>query len=54
MSMMKRHMEDLAYEYLKSHLDLEIDEIFEKIANGEIQDDDETANGEIQDDDETE
>lgn len=36
MSMMKRHFEDVAYEYQKSHPEMEIEEVMEKIAEGDI------------------
>lgn len=36
MSMMKRYLEDLAYSYLETHPELDIEDILEKIVEGEI------------------
>lgn len=42
MSMMKRHLEDVAYKYLESHPGFEIEDVMEKIVEGEIEIDEET------------
>lgn len=42
MSMIKRKLEDAAYEYLVSHPDLEIEEVIVKMVEGEILYDEET------------
>lgn len=38
MSMTKRYVEDLAYKYLESHPEMDIEEVMNKIAEGEITD----------------
>lgn len=38
MSMTKRHLEDIAYKYLESHPGLGIEDVMEKIVEGEITD----------------
>lgn len=36
MSMMKRYLEDIAYKYLETHPNLDIEDVLEKITEGEI------------------
>lgn len=38
MSMTKRHLEDIAYKYLESHPGLGIEDVMDKIVEGEITD----------------
>lgn len=40
MSMMKRHLEDVAYRYLENHPEMKIEEVIDKITKGEIADED--------------
>lgn len=36
MSMMKRQLEDLAYKYLESHPELDVEDVMEKIVYGTL------------------